>query len=103
MRLFSRTPKSDDTQQVNLYEVRLSNGISYSLAQQLDCLGDSCPRPQLMTKKTLNNMKTNDVLEISVDNPSSMEAVPQMGPQLDATHLETVNGNNCWKIYMRKD
>ena len=103
MGLFSRKPKNENTQQVNFQEVKLSDGISYSLAQQLDCLGDSCPRPQMMTKKVLNNLQANDVVEITVDNPSSMEAVPPMGPQLGATHLETVTKNNCWKIYMRKD
>ena len=103
MGLFSRKPKDEYTQQVDLQVVKLSDGISYSLAQQLDCLGDSCPRPQMMTKKALNNIQTNEVVEITVDNPSSMEAVPPMGHQLGATHLETVTENNCWKIYMRKD
>ena len=103
MGLFFRKPKYEDPQKVNIQEVKLTDGISYRLAQQLDCLGDSCPRPQMMTKKALNNMQTNDVVEITVDNPSSMEALPPMGPQLRATHLETVTENNCWKIYMRKD
>ena len=103
MGIFSLKPKNEDPQQVNLQEVKLSDGISYSLAQQLDCLGDSCPRPQMMTKNALNNMQKKNVIEITVDNPSSMEAIPPMGPQLGATHLETVTGNNCWKIYMRKD
>ena len=103
MGLFSRKPKNEDTQQLNLQEVILSNGSSYRLAQQLDCLGDSCPRPQMMTKKALNKVQTNDVVEITVDNPSSMEAIPPMGHQLGATHLETVTEKNCWKIYMRKD
>ena len=103
MGLFSRKQKKEDTQQTNSQEVLLSDGISYSLSQQLDCIGDSCPRPQMMTKKAFNSAQTNDVVEITVDNPSSMEAVPPMGPQLGATHLETVTGNNCWKIYMRKD
>jgi tRNA 2-thiouridine synthesizing protein A len=103
MGLFSRKSKNEDTQPVNLQEVTLSDGISYNLTQQVDCLGDSCPRPQMMTKKSLTSAHTNDVVEITVDNPSSMEAVPPMGPQLGATHLETVTENNCWKIYMRKD
>ena len=103
MGLFSLKPKNEDPQQVNLQDVKLSDGISYSLAQQLDCLGYSCPRPQMMAKKALNCVQTNDVVEITVDNPSSMEAVPPMGPQLGATHLETVTKKNCWKIYMRKD
>ena len=103
MGLFSRKPKNEDTQPANLQEVTLSDGTSFRLTQQVDCLGDSCPRPQMMTKKALTSAKTDDVVEITVDNPSSMEAVPPMGPQLGATHLETVTENNCWKIYMRKD
>ena len=103
MGLFSRKPKDEYTQQVDLQVVKLSDGISYCLKKQLNCLGDSCPRPQMMTKNALNNIQTNDVVEITVDNPSSMEAVPPMGPQLGATHLETVTENTSWKIYMRKD
>ena len=103
MQLFYRKSKKEDNQKTNLQEVKLSDGISYSLTQQLDCLGYSCPRPQMMTKKALNDMHTNDVVEITVDNPSSMESVPPMGSQLGASHLETVTEKKCWKIYMRKD
>ena len=103
MGLFSRRQKNEETQQDDFQEVTLSDGISYTLTQKVDCLGDSCPRPQMMTKKALSNVKKNDVVEITVDNSSSMEAVPPMGPQLGATHLETVTENNCWRIYMRKD
>jgi tRNA 2-thiouridine synthesizing protein A len=103
MGLFSRKTKEENNQQVDLQEVKLSDGNSYQITQQIDCIGDSCPRPQMMTKKAINSAETNDVVEIIVDNPSSMEAVPPMGPQIGATHLETVTDNNCWKIYLRKD
>ena len=78
MGLFSRKTKKDDFQQANLSEVTLSNVVSYQLAQQVDCTGYSCPRPQMMTKKAVNVAQTNDVVEIIVDNPSSMEAVSPM-------------------------
>ena len=103
MRLFSRKTKKDDFQQANLPEVTLSDGVSHQLAQQVDCTGYSCPRPQMMTKKAVNGAQTNDVVEIIVDNPSSMEAVPPMGPQIGTTHLETKTENNSWRIYFRKD
>ena len=78
MGLFSSKTKKDDFQQVNFPEVTLSDRVSHQLAQQVDCTGISCPRPQMMTKKTVNGTQTNDVVEIIVDNPSSMEAVSPM-------------------------
>ncbi|MBC8258253.1 MAG: sulfurtransferase TusA family protein [SAR324 cluster bacterium] len=103
MGLFSRKTKTEDLQPLDLPEVTLSDGTAYQIAQQIDCIGDSCPRPQMMTKKAINSAATNDVVEIIIDNPSSMEAVPPMAPQIGATHLETVTDDNCWKIYLRKD
>jgi len=87
--LFSRKTKKEDFQQVNLPEITLSNGVLHQFEQQVDCTGSSCPRPQMMTKKAVNVAQTNDVVEIIVDNLSSMEAVPPMRPQIWATHLET--------------
>ena len=83
--------------------VVLSNGQQVSIAVQVDCLGDSCPRPQLMTKKALGGAAMGDVIEILIDNPSSMEAIPPMLPELNATHLETVKGDRRWEVYVRKD
>lgn len=84
-------------------EVTLGDGQTYVLASRVDCLGDNCPRPQLMTKKALGTAAASDVIEVKVDNPSSMEAIPPMLPGLSATHLETVKGERCWDIYIRKD
>ena len=103
MGLFSRKTKKYDFQQVNLPEVTPSTGVSHQLAQQVGCVGYSCRRPQMITKKAVNVAQTNDVVEIIVDNPSSMEAVPPMRPLIGATHLETKTDNNSWKIYFRKD
>lgn len=84
-------------------EATLSDGTRVQLAQRVDCIGDSCPRPQLMTKKALGSVKPADVIEVLVDNPSSMEAIPPMLADLDATHLETIKRERCWEIYIRKD
>ncbi len=83
--------------------VTLSDGQTVEIAARIDCLGDSCPRPQLMTKKALGKAAANDVLEVLIDNPSSMEAIPPMLPGLNATHLETVKGDRRWEVYVRKD
>lgn len=84
-------------------EVTLSDGQSYEVAARVDCLGDNCPRPQLMTKKAITKAAPSQVIEVLVDNPSSMEAIPPMMPGLSATHLETVKGDRRWEIYIRKN
>jgi len=84
-------------------EITLSDGNTYTVANTVDCLGDSCPRPQLMTKKAVSSANAGDVVEILIDNPTSMEALPPMCPVLVATHLETVADTKGWKVYIRKD
>ncbi len=84
-------------------EVTLSDGNTYTIARKIDCLGDSCPRPQLMTKKAIREVAIGDVIEVMVDNPSSVEAIPPLLNDLGATHLETVKANRWWEVYVRKD
>ncbi|PLX37627.1 MAG: hypothetical protein C0606_04900 [Hyphomicrobiales bacterium] len=83
--------------------VTLSDGTSYPVAVVVDCIGDSCPRPQLMTKKTINSVETGDIIEVLVDNPSSVEALPPMCDEIGASHLETVKDTRSWHVYIRKD
>jgi tRNA 2-thiouridine synthesizing protein A len=93
--------KEEDTGPVG--EVTLSDGATYTLTKKLDCIGDSCPRPQLMTKKALKLAASGDVIEVVVDNPSSVEAIPPMMSDLEASHLETVKAARWWEIYVRKN
>ncbi|MCW8835030.1 MAG: sulfurtransferase TusA family protein [Rhodospirillales bacterium] len=78
-------------------------GTTYTISRTVDCIGDSCPRPQLMTKKALNEAAPGDVIEVLVDNPSSTEAIPPMMNDLGASHLETIKAERCWEIYVQKD
>ncbi|MCF8177572.1 MAG: sulfurtransferase TusA family protein [Sulfuritalea sp.] len=84
-------------------EAVLTNGTTIQIARRIDCLGVSCPRPQLMTKKAINEVAIGEVIEVLVDNPSSVEALPPLCDDLDATHLETLKASNCWRVYIRKD
>lgn len=84
-------------------EAALSNRQVVKISRQVDCMGDSCPRPQLMTKKAVNEMGSGDVVEVMLDNPSSVEALPPMCDELNATHLETIKDQNCWRVYIQKD
>ncbi|MCX7893667.1 MAG: sulfurtransferase TusA family protein [Burkholderiales bacterium] len=84
-------------------EERLSDGTVVRVTRRIDCIGDSCPRPQLMTKKAVGEARPGDVIEVLVDNPSSVEALPPMCDELDATHLETAKAAHCWRVFIRKD
>lgn len=81
----------------------LSDGRMITVARRVDCLGDSCPRPQLMTKKALGEAAPGEVIEVDVDNPTSMEALPPMCRGLGATHLETRKHERYWQVFIRKD
>jgi len=83
--------------------VTLESGQTLALAQVVDCLGDSCPRPQLMTKKSLAQAASGDVIEVRIDNPTSLEAVVAMIPDLGGTLLETLKGSRGWSVVIRRD
>ncbi len=83
-------------------QATLPDGRVVSVARQVDAIGDSCPRPQLMTKKAVGELKAGEVLEVLVDNPTSMEALPPMCPELHCEHLGTANTGRAWHVYMRK-
>lgn len=85
------------------FAVTLRGGVTYKVVKTVDCIGDSCPRPQLMTKKAVNELSAGDVVEVILDNPTSVEALPPMCRELAATHLETIKDARCWKVYIRKD
>lgn len=100
MGLFSKKKKEENT---GGGQATLSDGTTVTVARSVDCLGDSCPRPQLMTKKAVGEVNVGDVIEVLIDNPSSVEALPPMCDEMGATHLETKQEPRCWKVYLRKD
>ena len=102
MGLFGNSKTKEDTAELKV-RVTLSDGTVHVVTQKVDCIGDSCPRPQLMTKKALNTASPGDVIEVLVDNSSSMEAIPPMMNDLSASHLETIKAERCWEIYVRKN
>ncbi len=95
--------KRTDAEAGNQHTATLSDGRMIAVAREVDCLGDSCPRPQLMTKKALSEAAPGDVIEVIVDNPSSMEALPPMCAGVGATHLDTMQDERCWRVFIRKD
>lgn len=84
-------------------QANLGDGRVVRVARQVDCRGDSCPRPQLMTKKAVGEVGSGEVVEVLVDNPTSVEALPPMCDKLNATHIETIKDPDCWRVYIKKD
>ena len=56
-----------------------------------------------MTKKAVGEVAAGGLVEVLVDNPSSVEALPPMCNELNATHVETIKDPACWRVYIRKD
>lgn len=83
-------------------QATLPDGHTVAIARQVDAIGDSCPRPQLMTKKAMDEAKSGEVVEVLVDNPTSVEALPPMCAELHCEHLATVNTGRAWHVYLRK-
>jgi tRNA 2-thiouridine synthesizing protein A len=83
--------------------VTLENGAAVNVSQVVDCLGDSCPRPQLMTKKAMSKAAAGAVIEVKIDNPTSMEAIPPMMPELSGTHLGTLKTDRYWRVIIQKN
>ncbi len=101
MGLFGKKKESEAAE--NGHSVTLNDGATYIVAKTVDCLGDNCPRPQLMTKKAVGLVGAGNVVEIVLDNPTSVEALPPMCPEMAATHLATIKEARAWKVYIRKN
>ena len=101
MGLFSK--KKTTAAPADSFAVTLRDGVTYRIAKTVDCIGDSCPRPQLMTKEAVREMNSGDVVEVMLDNPTSVEALPPMCGEMAAKHLDTIKDARCWKVYIRKD
>jgi tRNA 2-thiouridine synthesizing protein A len=65
----------------------------------LDVCGYVCPHPQIYCKKSLEKMNEGDVVEVILDNPSSVETITQMCDQIgnDILNKKTEGG----KIYLK--
>ena len=83
--------------------VTLDSGETVIVATVVDCIGDSCPRPQLFTRSALGKASPGDVIEVKVDNPTSMEALPPIIAENGGAHLGTLRQSRHWQVMMRKN
>jgi len=102
MGLFGKKASSTSPDSGSEQSVTLGDGFSVTVSKVVDCLGDSCPRPQLMTRKAVSVAEPEAVISILIDNPTSMEAIPPMCSEIGAIHLDTLKEDRGWRVIIRK-
>lgn len=83
--------------------IQLPDGSNISVSRTADCVGATCPRPQMVTMHTLEEMHQGEILELVSDNPTTVETIPALAMVLFCKHLATVHEDNGWRIYIQKD
>ena len=48
-----QSPQNVETNKMRSWEVQLQDGTKVKVNHRLDCIGDTCPRPQLKLKKSI--------------------------------------------------
>jgi len=51
------------------WEVQLQDGTKVTMNNRLDCIVDTCPRPQLKLKKSIKGMESEEIVEVLINNP----------------------------------
>lgn len=68
----------------------------------LDVCGYVCPHPQIYAKKSLEKMKSGEIVEIIFDNPSSAETMTQMFDQVGHQLVERKQEDGKIKFKVKK-
>lgn len=53
-----QSPQNVETNKMRSWEVQLQDGTKVTVNNRLDCIGDTCPRPQLKLKKCIKGMES---------------------------------------------
>lgn len=70
---------------------------------RVSCIGEGCPKPQLLTLKALNESQEGAVVEVITDNLSAIETIPSMMDIYGGQHIGTLRDEKYWRIYVRRE
>ena len=56
-----QSPQIVETNKMRSWEVQLQDGTKVRVNNRLDCIGDTCPRPQLKLKKNIKGMESEEI------------------------------------------
>ena len=77
-----QSPQNVETNKMRSWEVQMQDGTKVTVNNRLDCIGDTCPRPQLKLKKSIKGMKSGEIVEVLINNPPSLETLPALCPEI---------------------
>lgn len=67
----------------------------------LDCQGLNCPMPILKTKKTLNEMKSGQILEILGTDPATKNDLPAFAKRVGHQYLGSKDEEGFTRYYLK--
>ena len=82
-----QSPQNVETNKMRSCEVQLQDGTKVTVNNRLDCIGDTCPRPQLKLKKSIKGMESGEIVEVLINNPPSLETLPALCPEMEQPTL----------------
>lgn len=69
----------------------------------LDARGFVCPYPQLLVMRALNALSSDEILEVTLDNPPSVRDIPpaleEKGYEVEVSRLK----GSMWKLTIRTE
>jgi TusA-related sulfurtransferase len=72
--------------------------------ETLDVKGLNCPMPIVQTKNAIDDLATEDVLEVVATDPGSMSDIEGWAEGTDGvTLLEQEEGDDVYRHYVRKE
>ena len=92
-----------ETNKMCSWEIQLRDRTKVTVNHRLDCIGDTCPRPQLKLKKSIKGMESGEIVEVLINNPPFLETLPTLCPETGATHFDSLKKPNLWKLYIQKN
>jgi tRNA 2-thiouridine synthesizing protein A len=78
------------------------NSTKINSDRRLNCIGLFCPEPVLKTRKELDEMKANEVLEVLADDPAAESDIRSLAKELKNEILGVATNGNVTHVFIKK-
>jgi TusA-related sulfurtransferase len=75
-----------------------TNLSKINITKMVDCIGENCPMPLVMTRAAILESKKGDVIKVVGTHPQSYEEIPLALEVLEKEILERVKEEEKWYI-----